>query len=686
MPLEQSTRQITVHTVLGANRFGLKTMDLHDGLSKLFKMSLELVSDDGKIDFDDLLGTPIMVQAERAPGKFRQYHGFITEMQFSGSVGRFYEYHVTARPWLWFLAQNKECKIFHEQSIPDIAEAIFEDNGFTDYELKLKGNYEKREYTAQYCESDLDFLNRHFEAVGIYYYVIHDDGVHKVILTDSMSMHEAEPEFGTFEYFAEDAFGEKRREGVYRWSVGKRIKPTTATLRSFDFKNPSVDLTGAGAISRKHAISDIEVFQYPSDFLEKGGGDSLAVQRVQERQSLHEVASATCNVRGVATGRTFALKNHPIAGFNAEYLITEIRHTLTGQAYETGQDDGSSSYACTFNAIPVTEAYRPPLVTPMPNIGGPQTAFVVSDGDNEIDMDEHGRALLHFHWERYGKFSRRVRVSQSWAGSSYGTMFFPRVGQEVIVEFQHGDPDQPLVTGRVYNGTNQYPYNPKDNPNLSAIRTNTVNGTGFQELRFDDTQGEEEMYVHAQKDMNMLVLNDTHDHIKNNRHETVDNNVYHEVRAELHQTVLSDAYLQHDAHHLTVGTDLLADAGSNIVLNSGQNIHVSAGMNLVMEATSGLTLKVGGSFITLNSGGVFVSGPLVNVNSGGSALSGPGTQPQPPEPPIVPDEHEGGHAEEPVEIVTMEDIQRNPASAALLSAAESRKPFCEICERAKNAS
>ena len=667
--VQQAHRQIRVNTPLPTDALVFKSMSMREQLGRLFEMRLEFYSDDPNVDFDKVLGHPICVELDHQDGKTRYFDAYVTKFGFGGSHGRRYVYTATANPWLWFLTRTENCRIFHEHTVEDIVRKVFGENGMTDFEFRLTKAYPNYEYCVQYCETDFNFVSRMLEREGIYYFFEHDNGSHKMILTDAQSEHEPEDGYDQYEYFARDDFSAKRREGVFGWHPRRQVEATQVALQDYDFKKPAVDLGSDSSISRKHGFAEMEVYHYPGVYTELDDGTNYAKTRIEELQARHETVQADSNLRGVKTGRNFSLIMHPVQAFNTEYLVTGASYELIADDYESGGQE-TETFLCTFSAIKTEEVFRPARLSVKPRIPGPQTAVVVGKEGEEIDPDEHGRVWVHFHWEREGSPSLPVRVSQLWAGNGWGGMFIPRIGQEVIVEFEDGDPDRPIITGRVYNGVQKNPYDPPANRNISSIRTNSVKGKGFNELRFDDTAGEEEIFIRAQYNMETRVLHDAKRIVMNDEHEIIEQEERREIRAERHETVDHDVYVTHkDNQHLDIGTNFLIKTGADTVLTATGKIHLKSSNQVVIEAPSGITIKSGGSFVTVNPGGVHIQGPVVNVNSGGPSYSGPGTAPAQAKIPEEAKEQTGGKV----------DPRLSSVASALLAAAKSRKPFCAIC-------
>lgn len=685
--IKQSGRQVRLKTVLPNDHLTVKSVSISDEISSPFEMHLLMYSDDPEISFEDMLGHNLTVALDRPRGGERFFNAYVSRFGFAGSEGRRYLYRAVGVPWIWFLTQTENCRIFHRQAAIDIVKQIFDDHGFMDYRDETSGSHPEYEYCVQYRESDFNFVSRLLEREGIFYYFVHENGRHTLVLADDVAALDSENGYSKINLFARDDFSQRRREGIFAWRPTGQIKPTRFVTTDYDFTKPRTDLMAEATLARNHAASDLEVYRYPGVYTERGDGQTYAEARIGELQSSHEVCTGDGNTRGLRSGTVFTLNDHPVVAFNRRYLVVSVTHEITSERTESGGGE-NETYQCTFAAVPDSAPYRPAFRAHKPLISGPQTAIVVNDTEGEeIEPDEFGRVKVSFPWEREGTSSCWVRVSQGWAGADWGAMSIPRAGQEVVVEFIDGDPDRPLITGRVYNAKSMPPYDPKTHRTVTTFKTNSSKGGGgFNELRFDDKKGKENVFVHAQKDFDLRTRNVRREAVGVEVHTEIGKKEFREVGEEQHETVGHHLYLK-------VGQDVHRDAGMNVyeaagmdyVLNAGMSAHIKAGTTAVIEASAGLTLKVGGSFITLNPGGVSISGPMVKINSGGSALSGPGTKPEEPEPP------KKAKAAEPGEISpadrarsqqpTQDALDSHPVSAALLSAASSGAPFCAMCDR-----
>jgi type VI secretion system secreted protein VgrG len=465
------------------------------------------------VNLDDVLAQNVTVVMETANGTKRYFQGIVASFMQDGMVGDLSRYRALVRPWLWLLTRSANCRIFQQQSVPEIVEAIFREKGFTDFKKALSRTYEPREFCVQYRETDFVFISRLLEAEGIYYYFQHDETKHTLVLADGASSHRPLPGYAEIPYYPQ---GNVRREKgyIHDWSISREVQPGKVTLDAYDFTKPNAELQSVSAVDRSHAQSKCEYFDYPGKYLQTSQGETYARLRLEAFQAQHEQTVGHCNVEVMAPGGLFKLTGCPRQDRNAEYLVTAARYELKGGDYQSG-GGGEGPYRCRFVAIPSVQPYRPAPITPKPVIQGPQTAVVVGKKGEEIWTDQYGRIKVQFHWDRQGKADENsscwIRVAQVWAGKKWGGLDIPRLGQEVVVEFLEGDPDQPIVTGSVYNADHMPPFNLPDQATQSGLRTRSTkqgDEKTFNELRFEDKKGSEQIYFHAERDFARVVEND----------------------------------------------------------------------------------------------------------------------------------------------------------------------------------
>ncbi|MCG3826683.1 type VI secretion system tip protein TssI/VgrG, partial [Photobacterium damselae] len=454
-----------------------------------------------------------------------------------------------------------------------------------------------------------------------------------------------------------------------------QIRPSSAQLKDYSFKNPAYSfLLTEQAKEADYQQAIYEHYDYPGRYKSDESGKPFTQFRLEALRRDAETAQAKSNLETLSPGSKFVLQDHSDDACNRDWLLVEVKHHGTQpQALEEAGGHGVTTYNNEFVVIPGHKPWRPPF-NAKPRVDGPQIARVVGPDGEEIYCDEFGRVKIQFPWDRYSNnddnASCWVRVSQGWAGAQYGMVALPRVGHEVIVNFFEGDPDQPIITGRTYNATNKPPYDLPAHKTRTVLRTETHQGDGYNELRFEDQAGKEEIYVHAQKDMNLLVENDRKDDIKHDLHLDVTNERFTHIKVNDHLTIDGESR-HHTKGNQTVVTDasLHLKQGNSLLVDAGREIHLKGGSKIVVEAGAELTLKAGGSFIKIDGSGVSIVGSKINLNSGGSAGSGSGYAGSAP---LLPGAVE---AAEKLNIVT-------PAlRAKLLTAHAANVALTEICQK-----
>jgi type VI secretion system secreted protein VgrG len=628
----QSNRQFAVTTPLGEDVLLFKRMAYAEELGRPFTMDLELLSEKADVRAEELLGQNVTVRVElpNHEGKTRYFNGLVGSFAQRATEEGLAAYSLKVVPWLWFLTRTSDCRIFQDMSAPDIIKQVFRDIGFTDFEDLLSGDYRTWEYCVQYRETAFAFVSRLMEQEGIYYYFKHDNGTHTMVLIDDAASHEPFPEYQEIAFRPYDRVLSDS-ELIHAFQVSKTVQPGVYVQTDFDFKAPTKELQAKSAAAREHDLSEFEIFDYPGEYAEATEGERYSSVRLDEMQCRHAVGSGHGDSRGIATGRTFKLLDHPIEALNEQYLVTSTRIEAEADPYgSTGGsvDQRDTTMNTSFTAIIATQQFRPARVTPSPMVRGPQTALVVGPSGEEVHSDEHGRVRVMFHWDREAEAKETdscwVRVSQEFAGKKWGSMQIPRVGHEVIVSFLEGDPDRPLITGRVYNGDNAPPYDPKQFGTVATWKTNSSKGGGgFNELRFEDKKDEEQVFLHAQKNLDIRVLNDRFETVVNNRHVLVGNNKYEHVKNERHELVDADHLEQIKGdRNLTVGgkqsvkiDDTLSVKVAKDVCEEFDKNHSQVnkgdlylkGKNVTIEAEQNLTLHVGETWIAIEKGGVKLS-------------------------------------------------------------------------------
>jgi type VI secretion system secreted protein VgrG len=684
MPAVQKSRAAAVITPLGEDVLLFRRMTGTEELGRPFELTLSLFSEDPSLRFEDLLGQSLTVRMDLPDGGKRYFNGMVSHFEQGTVEGRFAHYQATLKPWLWFLTRTADCRIFQEQTVPDILKAVFQDHPFSEVEDALSGSYRTWEYCVQYRETDFNFVSRLMEQEGIYYYFKHESGKHTLVLADAISAHETVPGYETVPYYPPDEHLRRERDHIYDWRLTRQVQPGAYALNDFDFKRPKAGLLAKSSAPRDHLHAALEVFDYPGEYTQSGDGSGYARVRLEELHAEHERVHGIGTAAGLTVGALFTLDNFLREDQNKEHLVLSAAYELVSDDYESRlglTSELRDPFMCSFTAMDRKVPFRPARITPKPLVQGPQTAIVVGPSGEEIHTDQYGRVKVQFHWDRYGHSDENsscwVRVSHPWAGKSWGAISIPRIGQEVIVDFLEGDPDQPIITGRVYNGDTMPPYGLPAGAVISGVKSNsTKGGGGYNEYVLDDTKGNELIREHGQYDKDSTIEHDLREHVLNcrsrdvavdetilvgnnrsltvgvnetttigsNRTETVGANETVSIAVmRTHNVGVNDMLNVGAAQEVTVGAaqaitvgatrvisvgasqsvdigkDLTEDVGSNRSVKVGKDDSLKVGKNLVIDAGDQITIKTGSASITMKKDGtITIKGKDVTINGSGA--------------------------------------------------------------------
>jgi type VI secretion system secreted protein VgrG len=596
-----------------------------EAVSELFRFDLTVLSEDAAVTFADTIGRPALLTLV-GNGEPRHVHAMVARFEQGDAGKKLTAYRVTLVPKPWRLLHRHDCRIFQELSAVEIVQKVLEGAGLasgTDFALRLQGTYVKRTYCVQWRESDWAFITRLLEDEGIFFYFEHHADKHVLVLADATSAHEPIAGAATIKYRPElGALGED--EHVRRFHVAEEARTGKIELRDYDFVKPSLELKGerAGALE-----ADLPIYDWMNADVEHLAADRAAV-RLGERVALRRVGTGESACERLVPGFKLTLAEHPREEFNAEYILTRVEHEGIEPTLVEGSA-GDSRYEGRFAAVPATVILRPAVVTPRPTIRGLQTAAVVGPAGEEIYTDAHGRIKVQFQWDRLGKRDEKsscwIRVGQAWAGPSWGALYLPRIGQEVLVDFLDGDPDRPLVVGAVYHGTNVPPYALPDEKTKSTLKSNSSpGGGGWNELRFEDKKGSEEVYVRAQKDMFTEVLHDAkrtvgHDdsldvgndrtaHVARDQSTTIDRDDTLHVQRKRTVTVDGDEEATvTKTETIKVGDDTTVTLGKNVAFSVAKDATSSIQGDAASTITGKMDAKVGGDQSVAVDGSITVS-------------------------------------------------------------------------------
>lgn len=589
----QDNRVIGIETRLGKDVLLLESFTGTETLSDLFEFDLSMHSTDHDISLDALIGENATVWMKLPDGSHRLINGILSEFRHIGTFllrdGRdasiLSHYQAKLVPWFWALKLNRDCRIFQNKSVPEIVREIFEEYAPVSFEMRLVGNYRRRDYCVQYRESDFDFVSRLLEEEGIFYFFVHSaPNDHKMVLADSPTEFRPTPFHPHLEFAAtaEDATTEAV---ISDWRTVRRMRSERFELKDFNFRNPSASLT-ANLTNQRNRWRELEVYDYPGDYEVQELGERIVRLRYEEEKAQELISSAVSNGRGFLSGFRFQLRSHPRAGFNRDYAVLRVRHEASQPGnYRSGDTSEAFHYQCHLTCLPHPTNYRPQRKTKVPMVRGTQTAIVVGPTGEEVFTDKYGRVKVQFHWDRRGRRNERsscwIRVSQPWAGTGFGGITIPRIGQEVIVDFLEGDPDRPIITGRVYNGESRVPYELPANKAHSGLMSRSTPKGGsenFNGIRMDDNIGAEGLEIQAEKDERILV--------KNDKSETVGNNETIEIGVDRLENVGND-------ESLTVGNDQQIKIGNNRSEEVGNNEEIKIGSNRSTSIDDNDVLSVG---------------------------------------------------------------------------------------------
>lgn len=616
MALSQSDRIASVTTPLGETDLLLYRMTGAEHLSQLFEYELELLSEKNDIDLKALLGKSSTVKLLLPDGKHRSFHGVVMRISLFGMLGRLYYYRATLRPKAWLLSRTSNCRIFSNLSVPDIVKKLLAEHGYTDLENKLASTYEPREYCVQYRESDFNFISRLMEAEGIYYYFKHTDSQHTMVLCDDSSGH-AQPAKQKIRYLPPENQGRRNEEHIFEWRVSEEIQSGVYEHDDFDFEKPKAELKTTSNDPGGHEEDSKEVYDYPGNYIKTADGDHYAKVRMQEMRAGFEYMSASGNTRSLAAGNKFDLIEFPRKDQNQEYIAVSTQIQLQNNGYESfGIADCLEPYQCLYTVISSKFNYRAPRASRIPIVQGVQTAIVVGKSGDEITTDKYGRVKVQFHWDREGKNDENsscwVRVAQVWAGKNWGAIHIPRIGQEVIVDFLEGNPDRPIVTGRVYNADQMPPYDLDANKTQSGIKSRSSkdgSSDNFNEIRFEDKKGDEELYMHAEKNFTRVVENDDVHTIGFDKKDPGDQKVdiYNDRTVTLDQgNDLLTVKMGNRTAEIKQGDDEITVGMGN------RTVKVNTG-KISEEAMQSIELKVGQNSVKIDQTGVTIKGLMIKI-------------------------------------------------------------------------
>lgn len=585
-------RAIIVRTAAG-DELIVTALRGEDAVSAGFAFSLDLVGRALSVKPEDMLGRALAIEAEASEPK-RWFHGLVTRFELVGIEERRAFYAAELSPWLHLLGLTTDCRIFQNLSVVEIVEAIFAKYPEARFEKRLQGSYAPRDYCVQFDESDRDFVQRLLEHEGVFTFFEHAEDGHTLVLTDDPGRLKPAEGQETVPFYAQAEAPRRDRDYLSEWVPASTLRTRAFVHTDYDFEKPALSLLAKATGEPRPAGFVGEAYRQPGAHRALDRGDALAKLRLEELQAAHVRVRAAGTARGLGPGCRFTLSGFPREDQNAAHFVVSARWRIVDPEYDSaGAGAGGETWRVEIVAAPAALAFRPPRVTPRPVMRGPQTATVVGPAGEEIFTDRHGRVKVQFHWDRLGKRDENsscfVRVSSAWAGAGWGFIQIPRIGQEVIVDFLDGDPDRPIITGRVYNAAEMPPYGLPGSATQSGWRSSSSpGGGGYNELMFEDKAGAELVNFQAQKDHALLVKNDRSKLVQHDQSDRIDNNARHSVGVNLDEDVGSNKTTK-------VGIDRTVSIGSNDGESVGKNRTLSVGADETITVGANSTETIGAS-------------------------------------------------------------------------------------------
>lgn len=613
-------------------------------LSDLYRFQVKFVALGNTLDFGAVVGQPGLLTLRDPMRGDRYVHGEVIDLQQQGTGTRFTHYVAVIAPKIWYLTEMTDHRIFQHLSVPEILEQVLIERQFTHAEFKITCilPHPKREYCVQYGETTFHFLSRLMEEEGIHYHFEHSAEGHVFVAGDTSAVNGDITPDPLLHVVSETGMVADMRV-IKSFAVSHKVTRGKVAFREYNFTKPAMDLARTETAMCGDARQDyhqLETYTFPHLYQLQSEGDRYVKLEEERQQTFRVTAAGTSDCPHLTAGCMFTLAGHGRPDFNAMYLLTAVSHFGAQPQVleeEAPSREGGSHYENSFAAIPGETVFRPPLRHSKVRIEGVQSAVVTGPAGEEIYVDEFGRVKVQFFWDRLGKHDEKttcwVRVSHGSAGGSYGTVVLPRVGHEVLVEFMEGDPDRPVITGRVFNAKSIEPYALPANKTRSLFKTVSYpGGQGFNELRIEDKKNNEQIYMHAQKDVDIDVLHNWTDTIGNERSETTVSHTYLTTGGETHELMVKDRMTLLNANeHLTIQGSSDALVNGNCLLHTDHHIGVTSGTTITINAGDQLVLHAGGSFITINANGVTVEGAKIDLNCGASKPDlNPDANPTPP--------------------------------------------------------
>ena len=584
---------------LGKDKFALMSLDGSEFVSNTYNYRVVMATYDKSIDDEDLLRKPIVIKLRRDGIPDRIIHGLMQRTKLLGveqELKPVYFWEATVVPSLWFLNLETECRHYLKKTAVDIVKEVLTEHGVVNFEFKVQGKLPVREFTVQYRETSFNFISRLLEEEGIFYWFEHTEQKHQLVFADTNSATQNSPHLHKFPY------GKGTISGVDGGVIDNleqsvSIHTGKMTFQDFNFEKSSVSLLASTSGKRM-----AEVYDYPGFYTTKEDGDRYARLRLEEQEANLRIIQLDTISTTLLPGFRFEVTDHFDAQVNTSYIALNSSIECRQSVMDDGSGDSTSTARVSLSAIPMKVPYRPARIHPKPMIHGVQTAIVCGPAGNEIHCDKYGRVKVQFHWDRKNKrddnSSHWIRISNTMAGANWGQISIPRIGQEVIVSFLEGDPDRPIITGRVYNDQQMPPYGLPDNKTQSGFKSRSSPGGGsadFNEFRFEDKKGSEQVYLHAQKNFDEVIEEQ------------------HTITVQKKDQITK---VEQGNRKITVsmGNNNLEASAGKIGEKAAQEIKMECGGSTITMTPMSIELKIGGSTISMNAGMITMNAGMIKQN------------------------------------------------------------------------
>ncbi len=663
-----------------------------ESISKPFEYKLTLATKNDLLTPEQFMGQSGLLTFV-AQEQNELLHGDIAQFEQSGEQGDFLLFQLTLVPRFWFMKKRHNHRIFQELSVPQIIETVFNDAGINpdDYELRLASDYSPREYCVQYGESEFDFVSRLMEEHGLHYHFEHHLDKHIIVIADHTAAFPFIQTDNAVQYHPIDSLNADR-EVIHRFHKRFQVRPGSTHFREYSFKTPLDRLNNQQQAEHDTALED---YHFPGDYDPKKSalkfsGIKKTELKLQQHQTPREESELSSNCQRLRAGLRFELYDNPNGSYNQQYLLTYIEHTGTQpQSLDEYGAGNASSYQNDAKCIPAITPYKAPIKHKKPILVGYQSSVVTGPSGEEIYTNEHAQSKVQFPWDREAQQDENsscwLRSSQIWAGKNWGSLILPRMGQEAKVGFIHGDPDRPMITGRVYNERQKPPYGLPKNKTRSTYKTNsTLGGKGYNEIRIEDRKTQEQVYFHAEKDLDIRAKNDRRDIVNHDRHLIVDNSRYELIKDNSHHSIDKNQNEKTGQDHsVNIAQTQHCKAGQAVLTEVSHNIHFKAGQKIILEAGVELTIKAGGGFIKIDPSGITAQGATINLNSGTGASSADNATPTQPSVAVEADKDKPGQKFKPIPAQAINEVEKigfkGDVSRLLQAGSDNKQGVCIPC-------